>query len=108
MRAGRRAALALVCCWLAGAHAQERERGREQQREQAPAPDLDFLEYLGAWVEGDDEWFAIEEWRKDNAADAPDAAADAPGAAESGLAKRSEPERAKESETERDDDHESE
>ena len=35
-----------------------------------PAPDLDFLEYLGAWAEDDDEWLAIEEWRKDNAADA--------------------------------------
>jgi hypothetical protein len=101
MKAGRRAALALACCWLAGAHPQESERGREQQREPAPAPDLDFLEYLGAWVEGDDEWLAIEEWRKDAAADAPDAK-------ESGLAKRSEPEGAKESETERDDDHESE
>ena len=101
MRAVRRAAIALACCWLAGAHAQERERGTEQQRGQAPAPDLDFLEYLGAWVEGDDEWLVIEEWRKDNAADVPDAK-------ESGLASRSEPERAKESETERDDDHESE
>ena len=36
-----------------------------------PGPDLDFLEYLGAWAEEDDEWLAIEEWQKDNAA-APD------------------------------------
>jgi len=56
-----RAALALGCCWLAGAHA--------QQGEQERAPDLDFLEYLGAWAEGDEEWLAIEEWRTDNAAD---------------------------------------
>jgi hypothetical protein len=31
-----------------------------------PGPDLDFLEYLGAWAEEDDEWLAIEEWQKDN------------------------------------------
>jgi hypothetical protein len=28
---------------------------------------LDFLEYLGAWAEEDDEWLAIEEWEKDDA-----------------------------------------
>jgi hypothetical protein len=57
-----RAALALGCCWLAGAHAQERPP--------EPAPDLDFLEYLGAWAGDDDEWLAIQEWDKDNADDA--------------------------------------
>ena len=31
-----------------------------------PGPDLDFLEYLGAWAEDDDEWLAIEEWQKDH------------------------------------------
>jgi hypothetical protein len=46
------------CWWLAGAAAQEAE--------QEPVPDLDFLEYLGAWAEEDDEWLAIEEWRKDD------------------------------------------
>ena len=46
------------CWWLAGAAAQEAER--------EPVPDLDFLEYLGAWAGEDDEWLAIEEWRKDN------------------------------------------
>jgi hypothetical protein len=46
------------CCWLAGAAAQEAEPD--------PAPDLDFLEYLGAWAEEDDEWLAIEEWSKDD------------------------------------------
>jgi hypothetical protein len=56
-----RAALALGCCWLAAADA--------QQEEQESAPDLEFLEYLGAWAEGDEEWLAIEEWRKDNAED---------------------------------------
>jgi hypothetical protein len=91
------AALALACCWLVGAHAQEREQGR-QQREQPPAPDLDFLEYLGTWAEGDDEWLAIEEWRKDLSADAKGAqrTEDAKGA-----------EDGKESESERDDDDES-
>ena len=92
MRGFSRAALALVCCWLVGAHAQEGEQGRQQQREQAAAPDLDFLEYLGAWAEGDDEWLAIEQWRKENAVDEEDA---------------KDPKDAKESETERDDDDES-
>ena len=57
--------LALGCCWITGTPAQETERAE-------PGPDLDFLEYLGAWAEEDDEWLAIEEWQKDNAA-APDA-----------------------------------
>jgi hypothetical protein len=35
-------------------------------QEADPSPDLDFLEYLGAWAEDDDEWLAIEEWQKDN------------------------------------------
>jgi hypothetical protein len=29
-----------------------------------PGLDLDFLEYLGSWQGEDDEWLAIEEWRK--------------------------------------------
>jgi hypothetical protein len=71
MRRLNRAALALGCCWLAGAHAQERGEEREEPRErsreqeQPPAPDLDFLEYLGAWAEDDDEWLAIETWEKE-------------------------------------------
>ena len=92
MRALSRAALALAWCWLVGAHAQDRQRESEQES----APELDFLEYLGAWAEEDDEWLAIEEWRKDNAADA-----------EKG-AEESETEAESESETERDDDDESE
>jgi hypothetical protein len=62
MRRFSRSALALSCCWLAGAHA--------QQRGEEPAPDLDFLEYLGAWAEDDEEWIAIQELEKDNAVDA--------------------------------------
>jgi hypothetical protein len=46
--------------WLAGAQAQ-------QASEETAPPDLDFLEYLGAWAEDDDEWLAIEEWHKGNA-----------------------------------------
>jgi hypothetical protein len=47
------------CWWVAGAaHAQDAES--------APGPDLDFLEYLGAWAGDDDEWLAIEEWQKGN------------------------------------------
>jgi len=99
MRTFSSAALALACCWLAAAHAQERERGKEPERAQPPAPDLDFLEYLGAWAEGDDEWLAIEEWRRDLSADAKDA--QHPEGAKGA-------EDPKETETERDDDHESE
>jgi hypothetical protein len=65
MRAIRRASLVLGCAWLAATRAQEVEPERRE-----PVPDLDFLEYLGAWAEEDDEWLAIEEWRKGNAADA--------------------------------------
>lgn len=65
MRRFSRAALALGCWWLAGAHAQERE-----QEEPEPVPDLDFLEYLGTWAEEDDEWLVIETWESDNAEEA--------------------------------------
>ena len=78
------AALALACWWLTGSRAQE--VAQPEARDPA-APDLDFLEYLGTWAEEDDEWVAIEQWRKDNAADTE--------------------KDAKESESERDDDDES-
>jgi hypothetical protein len=65
MGAVRAALLVLGCAWLAAARAQEVEPERRE-----PVPDLDFLEYLGAWAAEDDEWLAIEEWRKDDAADA--------------------------------------
>jgi hypothetical protein len=61
MRGVRISLLALGCGWLAAAQAQEAEA--------PPAPDLEFLEYLGAWAEEDDEWLAIEEWQKDEAAE---------------------------------------
>jgi hypothetical protein len=54
------AAVLALGCWLPGGHAQEAD--------EAAAPDLDFLEYLGTWAEDDDEWLAIEEWEKDNSA----------------------------------------
>lgn len=60
MRNIRAAAFALGCWWFAGAHAQDAE--------EKTGPELDFLEYLGAWAEEDDEWLAIEEWQKDNVA----------------------------------------
>ena len=66
MRAIRAALLVLGCWWLAAGRAQEVVR---PQPGEPAVPDLDFLEYLGAWAEEDDEWLAIEEWRKDNAAD---------------------------------------
>jgi hypothetical protein len=43
--------------WLTSVQAQEAEP--------EPRPELDFLEYLGAWAGDDDEWLAIEEWEKD-------------------------------------------
>jgi hypothetical protein len=96
MRAIKGALLLIGCSWLTGLRAQEvePERGRGP-----PAPDLDFLEYLGTWAEGDDEWLAIEEFRKDLSADAKDAG---------GAERAKGPEDTKESETERDDDHEGE
>lgn len=45
--------------WMAGAQGQEAE----------PQPGLDFFEYLGAWAGDDDEWLALEEWQKDEAAE---------------------------------------
>jgi hypothetical protein len=54
------ALLALGCWWLTGTEAQQAE---------PVEPDLDFLEYLGTWAEEDDEWLAIEEWQKDEAAE---------------------------------------
>jgi hypothetical protein len=83
MRRIRSAVLALACSWLSATRAQEAEPVPPQ-----PGPELDFLEYLGAWAEKDDEWLAIEEWRKDL------------GAEEEGDAE--------ESESEREDDDESE
>jgi hypothetical protein len=88
MRAIRAALLVLGCWWLASGRAQEAE---QPQPEEPAAPDLDFLEYLGAWADEDDEWLAIEEWRKDNAADGEKKA-----------------EESEESEAEREDDDESE
>ena len=64
MRVLRSALLALVLSSITATRAQEAGPERREA-----APDLDFLEYLGAWAEDDDEWLAIEEWRKDNAAD---------------------------------------
>ena len=66
MRSFGRTLLALGGWWcVAGAHAQEAEQAPEAE----PGPDLEFLEYLGAWAEDDEEWLAIEEWQKDNRED---------------------------------------
>ena len=78
------ALLALGCWWQTSARAQE----TEPRRPPDPVPELDFLEYLGAWAEEDDEWLAIEEFRKDIGAESD--------------------EDTEESESERDDDDESE
>ena len=57
-------------CWLVAAQA--------QQADAEVGPDLDFLEYLGAWVGEDDEWLAIEEWEKDNGEASGERAKEAP------------------------------
>ena len=62
------ALLAVGCSWLTGARGQETEPRRPPE----PTPELDFLEYLGAWAEGDDEWLAIEELRRDIGAESGD------------------------------------
>jgi hypothetical protein len=38
-----------------------------QEAQDAEAPDLELLEYLGSWQGEDDEWFVIEQWEKDGA-----------------------------------------
>ena len=90
MRGIKAALLLLGCSWLTGIRAQDVERDRRQE---PAAPDLDFLEYLGTFAEEDEEWLAIEEWRKDLAPDAEEP---------------KDPKDAKQSDTERDDDDESE
>jgi hypothetical protein len=44
--------------------------------QESAAPGLDFLEYLGSWQGGDEEWVAIVDWpgpeaRKDVSAESP-------------------------------------
>lgn len=46
------------------------EAAKAQEAEPAPGPDLEFLEYLGAWGDGEDEWLEIEEWHKDDGEEA--------------------------------------
>jgi hypothetical protein len=60
MRSSHTAVLALAC-WLVTA-----SRAQDAAPEVPEAgPELDFLEYLGAWAEEDEEWLAIDEWRAD-------------------------------------------
>lgn len=65
MRRCRCTLLALGGSWWVGV-------AGAQEAPPAP-PDLDFLEYLGAWAAEDDEWLAIEEWHKGNPGEAEDA-----------------------------------
>jgi hypothetical protein len=71
MRRISSAVLALAWGWLAAMRAQEVEPPPAPPQ---PGPDLDFLEYLGAWAEEDDEWLAIEEWHRDLGAEAEEGA----------------------------------
>lgn len=36
-----------------------------EAQEDEPEPDLSFLEYLGSWQEGDDEWLIVAEIEED-------------------------------------------
>jgi hypothetical protein len=56
--------------WFArGAHAQDARPAPTPAKPPpvAATPDLDFLEYLGAWQENDEEWLVSEQWQKDRA-----------------------------------------
>jgi hypothetical protein len=46
-------AIALVVCGLC--------LGTTATAEEEPAPDADFLEYLGMWQESDEDWLLLEE-----------------------------------------------
>jgi hypothetical protein len=46
-------AIALVACGLC--------LGTTALAEEEPAPDADFLEYLGMWQESDEDWLLLEE-----------------------------------------------
>lgn len=66
------AALVAVCgLWLArAAPAQDVKSPPAKDGKAAPtpvAPDLDFLEYLGAWQENDEEWLVSQQWQKNGA-----------------------------------------
>jgi hypothetical protein len=54
--------------WFARAvHAQEAKPAPTPPVAPPTTPDLDFLEYLGAWQENDEEWLVSEQWQKDRA-----------------------------------------
>jgi hypothetical protein len=50
-------------------------------------PDLDFLEYLGAWQENDEEWLVSEQWQKDRVGAKRRGAADKPDGKQPGQAR---------------------
>ena len=39
----------------------------------ADSPELDFLEYLGSWQEGDEEWEIVAEWEDEDGVSTPKA-----------------------------------
>jgi hypothetical protein len=54
--------------WFARAvHAQDAKPVPTPPVTPPTTPDLDFLEYLGAWQENDEEWLVSEQWQKDRA-----------------------------------------
>jgi hypothetical protein len=65
-----RRVIATVCAvgglWFARVvHAQDAKAAPTPP--ETSTPDLDFLEYLGAWQENDEEWLVSEQWQKDRA-----------------------------------------
>lgn len=83
----RKRTLIVLALGSAGATAQEPQ--------DPPAPDLDFLEYLGSWQAGDEEWLAVAEWDKD---------APPPPRAERGAEDRDAPQQDEQDRTRNDDD----
>ena len=79
MRKTTAALFAFCALWFArGVAAQTEKPPSGQDAKPAPghgvkrepksaAPDLDFLEYLGAWQENDEEWLVSEQWQRNGA-----------------------------------------
>lgn len=77
---------ALSGLWLARAtHAQDAKP--VPSAPPSATPDLDFLEYLGAWQENDEEWLVSEQWQKDRVGARRKGAADKPDAKQPGQAR---------------------
>jgi len=68
-------------------HAQDAKAAPTAPERPPPTPDLDFLEYLGAWQENDEEWLVSEQWQKGRAGAQHKGAADKPDGKKPGQAR---------------------